>query len=133
MCHAVEPKNRLAERGLCLCLCLEKEVAVSVAMHVSSVFSIFIFYFWCLLLDLLIFCILIFPPRYIYTMCPYQNVTQRDASMLPGTLFVNMGVWRGWEVSNDRYSAMLYDDGTLCGSGAARQTKVCALHALPFQ
>jgi len=58
---------------------------------------------------------------YFYRMCPYQNITQRDS----GSLHVVMGVWKQWIVDESAGTyAMLYTDGSTCGNGASRETRV---------
>lgn len=62
--------------------------------------------------------------QYQYELCPFRNVTQRDKSLAPGSLHVIMGLWGRYDVKDNAYAAMLFDDGTACGSGTRRSTRV---------
>eukprot|EP00111_Clytia_hemisphaerica_P019852 TCONS_00058531-protein len=56
--------------------------------------------------------------EYIYKLCPFDRVTQRQKS---GGSETDLGRWGNWE---DGYNAMKYTGGTGCWNGPARSTLV---------
>jgi len=63
---------------------------------------------------------------YRYRFCPFQNVTQRavtGGSAYAASLWVIIGIWGEWQVEGDTI-AMVFTDGTRCGSGVTRRVKV---------
>jgi chromosome segregation protein len=60
---------------------------------------------------------------YRYQVCLFQNVTQRDKAQTRFGLHVALGSFRGWARPGD-FSAMVFDEGTPCGSGRKRRAVV---------
>lgn len=59
--------------------------------------------------------------KYTYAVCPFKNITQKDA----GTVHVVMGVWKEWVIHpHSGHLSMLYTDGNVCTGGKRRQTHV---------
>ena len=50
--------------------------------------------------------------QYEYAFCPFDNVTQRETI---GTLFVLLGVYSSWNVTEQGEYVMSFTDGTSCG------------------
>jgi hypothetical protein len=81
-------------------------------------------------------CISTTAANYVYTVCPYANVTQKESVTTWAPFFGFLGIWDSWEtevqpsLSSDtiKYVRQLYTDGTLCGTKrrSLRLTIVCA-------
>jgi hypothetical protein len=59
--------------------------------------------------------------EYIYSLCPFHNMTQKGVS---SALHVNMGVWDKWKLSSTFEFIQFYSDGNTCSSGKKRSTTI---------
>ncbi|KAG9473086.1 hypothetical protein GDO78_014711 [Eleutherodactylus coqui] len=60
--------------------------------------------------------------EYIYRLCPFNRVTQKQKA---GGSETNLGTWGSWAgPENDKFSAMKYEQGTACWQGPNRSTQV---------
>jgi len=74
-------------------------------------------------LDLLYFHEISHPSSYVYNLCPFQNITQKeDTTRISGYHGV-LGIWSDWIIENDTFAGMIYSKGEKCGL-IDRQAKV---------
>lgn len=70
--------------------------------------------------------------KYQYTLCPFQNITQREFNNR-NTMHVALGIWDEWHVNDDGHLMMSFTDGTVCGNNKRRKTKVHLVCAEPSE
>uniref|UniRef100_A0A3B3HDW7 Glucosidase 2 subunit beta n=1 Tax=Oryzias latipes TaxID=8090 RepID=A0A3B3HDW7_ORYLA len=59
--------------------------------------------------------------EYMYTLCPFNHITQKSTA---GTE-VSLGLWGMWaEPAKNRYNQMIYENGEPCWQGGSRSTTV---------
>lgn len=60
--------------------------------------------------------------EYVYEICPFDKVTQKQTA---GGRSTSLGRWKGWEpVDHIAHAFMMYDNGEKCWNGPARSCKV---------
>lgn len=60
---------------------------------------------------------------YKYEFCPFKNVTQHERSMRWNPYSGILGIWKDWDISNNSFVSMNFDNGDSCGD-SSRQVKV---------
>ncbi|XP_069961070.1 N-acetylglucosamine-1-phosphotransferase subunit gamma-like [Cherax quadricarinatus] len=62
--------------------------------------------------------------KYEYVFCPFQNITQEDIQAYYEPYKGILGVWADWVIEDNQFKKMNMIEGSLCGSGMHRSTKV---------
>ncbi|KAG0714553.1 N-acetylglucosamine-1-phosphotransferase subunit gamma [Chionoecetes opilio] len=62
--------------------------------------------------------------KYEYVMCPFHNITQEDIQAYYEPYRGVLGVWSDWTIENNEFVAMNMIEGSRCGEGTHRSTKV---------
>jgi len=52
---------------------------------------------------------------YIYNLCPFRNVTQKEVTDKASGFHGIVGIWSDWIVENGTFIGMLYSKGERCG------------------
>jgi len=62
--------------------------------------------------------------EYVYTVCPFHNVTQKQMRQV-GQPVVFIGIWDQWQTGDDKNDLLMhYTDGPSCSNGVHRNTLV---------
>lgn len=61
--------------------------------------------------------------QYLYSFCPFENVTQFETSTRWNAYQGVLGVWQEWKIVNNSFYAMMMLDGDVCG-GVHRSVEV---------
>lgn len=70
--------------------------------------------------------------KYEYVLCPFHNITQEDIQAYYEPYKGVLGVWTDWIIDNNKFMAMNMIEGSRCGEGTHRSTKVtlsCGAHS----
>ncbi|KAK8402867.1 hypothetical protein O3P69_000870 [Scylla paramamosain] len=62
--------------------------------------------------------------KYEYVLCPFHNITQEDIQAYYEPYKGVLGVWSDWTIDNNKFVAMNMIEGSRCGEGTHRSTKV---------
>ncbi|XP_071521964.1 N-acetylglucosamine-1-phosphotransferase subunit gamma-like [Panulirus ornatus] len=62
--------------------------------------------------------------KYEYVFCPFQNITQEDIQAYYEPYKGVLGVWADWVIKDNRFEMMNMIEGSFCGNGMHRATKV---------
>jgi len=60
---------------------------------------------------------------YIYNLCPFQNITQKEDTTRISGFHGVLGIWSDWIIENDTFAGIVYSKGEKCGL-IDRQAKV---------
>ncbi|XP_069174115.1 N-acetylglucosamine-1-phosphotransferase subunit gamma-like [Procambarus clarkii] len=65
--------------------------------------------------------------KYEYVFCPFQNITQEDIQAYYEPYKGVLGVWADWYIEDNQFKVMNMIEGSPCGNGRHRSTKVTLL------
>lgn len=54
--------------------------------------------------------------QYQYTFCPFQNFSQFELSLRWNAYRGILGIWSHWNIQNNTFSSMMYNQGDKCGN-----------------